>query len=423
MKPHNLDRHAVLKRKREEAEEESRARLAKVQSEKDARAANRRRAEAEKPLTASKKPQKGPRRGKPGSRNKSRRDRVVPGPEGVAGPKVIGTPSLETRNENTGDKADVSTDDHGNGRSQKVLTPLFLTAKVEAEIRRLSSERNEWKLCAKDAVSGPSGIEELGSVIDDGEIEGYDTTESRALRQSKREYIDRANAAIAQLDKEIASLRKMQTAYNSVLYDLANFSRDNDRLNFLPNEFWQSFEESRAVNALCQQLKLERRRAKQEERNRAMHAVEQAGPDVHHTSAETGISSSQAAVEDGQEAARERLQAHQQWTLQTEQLADLLQQARSRFLEVESTLISIAYDSLERNKLPRTGDDETNAAEANSNAVSSNRVQTEHIGGEADVERRSLQEAHGEKAGIEPADEDEGANVDRQPLAESTQGI
>lgn len=395
MAPHNSERQTVLKRKREEAEEEARAQFTKAQSEKDARAAKKSRVKAPKKQKPAKKPQTGRKGGRAGikPREKTPGRTAVSIPDEVAGPETKDNPPLEARSENTGDAAGTTVKNQVEDQSQEVPEPLLATADTESHVRRLISDRVEWIQIAKNAESGPDGIEELGPEIDSQEAEGYDTTFPRRQRHSKRKHVGQAKEATERLGEQIQGLYAMQATYNSVLYDLTNFSRESVHLDFLTDDYWQLLSQCRAAKSACKDLELDSLEADQAEKERGIEFM-QAAKQAHSVSAGAASPSSQAAVEDSQETLSERLDAHYASTIRKKELADSLQQARSELSKIELTLNSITYELLaEHNRL--RGDSAVNNGE------------------EEHHSRASPSPTHG--------DNHEEANVEEHPLAETTQ--
>lgn len=408
MKTHNTERQEALQQKRELAKNQASQRLAKVQSEKDARTVKGR-VKAGKVRKPLEKPTKGPRRRKPGVTSRGGK----PGPalapasgdievsnandslgEGIdRASHTAETPPAPTTNgievpeansplgeeSNTvSHTAGIAAEQHLEARSRTAMEVLKNIVASDRKLRRFVKGCDEMGQVEEDAINGPEGLKQLNAQIED---EAYDDENDRVLLQSKRRFqrrrVEKTRNSHKSWDLCSSGLRKDQMKRNSRLYDFADLPRDNHHFGCLSDEFWRMLDECHAAKTASKDLELELREAEQQQEYRwAKHDQDLAA------------SLPGAEVEDRQEESGRRLGA-----FRAESLSKSLEQARSAQFKVESTLNSIACDLLVRAELLSADRPNEPTQDGKRNSGSSDEAQTNSFVPEVNAGEPSAKES------------------------------
>jgi hypothetical protein len=378
MAPHNMERQAALKRKREELEEESRERLAKATEEVLADRAKRRRLredkmrrenEATREVEATRKVEvtredratrknkakpepenkrSNPRRTKrkrTTNNDESQTPRLAANEDSSKTPPVVvhqnaSPPEPEEHHESdvkTSDTQGASEEELVEARDRILCQLVHSSALHNRPTQRANGMDGRW-IQRKDAmVNGEDGIKQLDAEIARLEVKGYDALHLRQARKAKRAAVQGAGNILRYTGAEMRDLKNTQARCNSRLYGFADVPRDSPHLAFLSNEWWDMFAKCQAANTTSKGLELELHGLEQDDRARSENVDQYSKRASGEAFAPTEI-----AVEDSPEAVEALLRSLSSNSYRKEELSKSLQHARDAQAELEADLIGMA---------------------------------------------------------------------------------
>jgi len=353
MQPHNSERQAALKRKREEAEEESRAKFARVNEEALANKVERQRVQEDKATRKGKaKPpprnlRSNPRRTnrKTAKNNKSQ----LPGPVASEDPSkalpvvIHQTASPQQLGEHhdsdvkSGGTKGASEEEHPKARDQCMQQMLRSNTIFNRATRRANGRDGSWRQRQDTSMNGENGIRQLDAEIAHHESRGYDVLHLRQARKQQQAALQAAERFLGYTGPEMRDLNKFQAKRNNRIYNFADVPRDSPHLAFLSSEWWDLFEKCQAANITSKDLELELHELEQEDEARS----EQVDQYSRHSPGKEAFAPTEIAIEDSPEALEALVGSLCPNAYRKEELSKSLQRARNAQAELETELYRI----------------------------------------------------------------------------------
>ena len=409
MQTHNSERQAALKRKRNDAEEEHRAKAVTENAKSDARALKRPRIQRKRPRSddgeetrASKKPRvqadeveitqvrlkKEPKRAKPDTAPQStvrgqkkrprseekeirvpKRRRVQTG-EAEAPLASLGKKSKRTipraaprsqrqRSKPAEEATQPSHTSDTNAKAQLVDRPrrfrniVIQNAMHDRVLRKTRVAHEQWNRYAEELVEGENGLRQLDSKIDFQESKGKDTLYLRQIREKQRSELSHAERCLDHTEAQLRELEVEQAGFNRRIYDFADLSQEAASMECLSPEYWDAAKECHTAYTACQDLELEILELEQTQAPRYEY-IRQCGEHVgnlmNNNAAEASPSPESAAEYDLAQLDG-RLEALTEMSYPKSKLLKALRQAIREQSQSEARLNRIAHDLLVECKL------------------------------------------------------------------------
>lgn len=404
MQTHNSERQAVLKRKRNEAEEEERAKAVMENGRSEVRALERPRVQNKRPrsndvedTTASKRPRvqadeveippvrpkKEPKRAKPeaarlnGAHNQKKRPRPDEEETRVPKKRRVQTGEAETPLANPGKKSkrtmpraaprsqrqrpkpaeeaiqpgytsDTNRKAQGVDRPQKFRRIVIENAIHDRQLRKTRAKHEHWNRYAEDLVEGKNGLRQLDIKIDFKESRGEETLYLRQMRVQKREELSLAENCLDYIGPQLCELESKQAECNRRIYDFADLSQEGVSMECLSPEYWGAAKECHTAYTVCQDLELEIRELEQTQAPRYEY-VDQYSAYVDKTmtnDAAEAAPSPESAAEYDPAQLDGRLDTLTKVSYPKSKLLKALRQARGKQAQSEARLNRIAHDLL-----------------------------------------------------------------------------
>lgn len=359
MKTHNSERQTVMKRKREEAEEESRKAKTNIEDLAIARVRRDKTKKSPKKTNILKhlKPRPSQKEATPNATESGPELQPKPAsnrPHGEDGGRQDGdvTGTQQDADDAQAEIGAVAADLRVpiEPRAKAFLAILISNAASSRAVRRAKLQYNQWASYKKDLFTKRDGIRDLSMQIAELEKHGESAEDLRKLRGDLRRRVEAADMNIARAGPAKLDIVAFQVKRNSRMYDFRDVPRETLELTCLPQKFWDAFDNCQEANAASLNLGLELQNLELEQQEKYKR-VDRYGENAVQAGSESIIagqstSSLQPTVRDTAETLQQHLRDLTKLSKRKQDLSDSLGEARDHQARLESTLNDIVHEAL-----------------------------------------------------------------------------